>query len=829
MTRTIRITLGLSAGLAMLQGCSGMDATSSLGATAGCESCPLRHPFCDGNTVVVDTGAGACTTDATECDYSAVETRTPCKDSTPYCAAGTCVAQDPCASGRCAAKDPCAATDCSAPPPRCDGTTKVSYSSAGICQPLTGVCEFAGAEVRTPCTGATPVCQAGACLERLTLVGTSSIANARVEVTVGSSLAETSADETGSFRIDVGLPTEPQLLRLVAFDRDNERIVMASLLPNSETLRGQAGTDATLTHNEQPGVRISALTTAIYGTLRAAIGHEPENESELIRAEQLMSSVRSSDEIVDVAALVELLSDNPFYAVPSGHASILTLVEDLSASRSEMDNLRGASGGDPIAATRVAMLADRTRFPAFGPTMEEDYSELVLQRNGYVGFEHARWSFASRLDSEFQPNLNGTSWDRAGLDWTWANGAIDAQFVPSATVFESYMAAQELAAFFPWDAALHEQLRTDLNQPKAWVDVDVQREVYRSLYRGLASELVHIDRVLLYRFATAFADGAYDVTDATKDTTRTALWLKTGPLPQVAFTLAEMLGTWVLPVLAPADRAQVLDEYLPGDPLLRASFVEFHSDGTAAASGGVIAGTIALDWSLTANGGIEMVYPGGELHRIRRLVRLPSEDGLYHELVRADGHTFSRYERAAKVDAEFTFSAATLVNSTAEYWRSTVNRTSYLPKADGTLPGSEFFGFVIADDGTLDRLWVDDNEFDADGNPVPAHVFRDPWDYELEPDRFLQSLDPSPWVGNGPTPIVMRQRSWRPVAMLAGHLLVLEAYISSDDPIGWVWDEAKDSWVDQDGNLADPATDITHDYIFAPRLNSYHLDDLPKP
>ena len=117
--------------------------------------CESPAPVCDGDVVVQATSQlaeGTCT-----CEPG-TDVRTDCSQTGKTCMAGVCVDRDE--------TDKCANVSCDASPAAaCDGSSVVSYSESGTCNPTTGMCEYE--ETRTDCAAMDPAqaCLGGACVE----------------------------------------------------------------------------------------------------------------------------------------------------------------------------------------------------------------------------------------------------------------------------------------------------------------------------------------------------------------------------------------------------------------------------------------------------------------------------------------------------------------------------------------------------------------------------------------------------------------------------------------------------------------------------------------
>ena len=114
-------------------------------------TCDQPMDACDVNVAVAYTGAGMCDAMTGMCDFSAVEARTDCAAMGQVCQMGACV-------------DLCAGVTCDQPMDTCDNDDALTYTGAGMCDPMTGMCDFSAVETRTDCTATMMTCQMGACM-----------------------------------------------------------------------------------------------------------------------------------------------------------------------------------------------------------------------------------------------------------------------------------------------------------------------------------------------------------------------------------------------------------------------------------------------------------------------------------------------------------------------------------------------------------------------------------------------------------------------------------------------------------------------------------------
>ncbi|WP_462178215.1 PKD domain-containing protein [Pseudoalteromonas gelatinilytica] len=148
------------------------------------------------------------------------------------------------------------------------------------------------------------------------------IANAELEINVGSDVFSVNADSTGRYTIELVVDESASdklvLVKAKGLDSTNPGVVFVSQLSSIQALLEQAGEDNTLDSEDNFGVNITNVTTAEYALLTRN-NEEPQSVEELNAA---LLNV-DADEKILLATLIKIIVDNADYVLPEGVESTL--------------------------------------------------------------------------------------------------------------------------------------------------------------------------------------------------------------------------------------------------------------------------------------------------------------------------------------------------------------------------------------------------------------------------------------------------------------------------------------------------------------------------
>lgn len=157
-------------------------------------------------------------------------------------------------------------------------------------------------------------------------------ANASVTVTVGSKVTTTTTDASGNFSVPVALDTPASMISISAHGTGAQAYVkLTSLVGDSQLAVTAAGTAATLTPAMLPGLKVSALSTALQAhATRKNGGVMPATQTALDAA---AANVGAS-ELLQMAAVIRSITGSPGVAprraLPAGVADVPALVNNTA-------------------------------------------------------------------------------------------------------------------------------------------------------------------------------------------------------------------------------------------------------------------------------------------------------------------------------------------------------------------------------------------------------------------------------------------------------------------------------------------------------------------
>lgn len=679
----------------------------------------------------------------------------------------------------------------------------------------------------------------------LTIEGSVTIPNATVELEFAGTTISTVASSNGNYAVAIAEPTSdfllgadtgsevtastvPLLLR--ARDASRPSIELVSWLPDSRTLMSLAGSDAVLSQDEHPGTRITPLTTVIHATMKAAAGGHSPPDVEVGAAERAMRSQRDGDEIVRLAAALQLIIENPAYSLPEGAASTVAFAEDVSGARAMLEQFAAQPGGDPTAPLVEAMLADplvvspyRKGLPANG------YYDITLSRNGVVGRIGDCWTFDDNGTGRLQKGYWALASQLQPFRWNITTAGQLAMTL--ATPIDTYpiLTVEKVASFYPDDAQLQQEIRETLTSGLQ-VAGRVTAEQLTRLWAGEDADLVRNQQTVAYELSEALAQygiAARDVV-ATEDAW-VGLLVHGDAVSQRPQAEWPATAAWLMQVVVPSDLPDLWGtEFDAGTAVMAAARVDFSDSGKAVATGGVSRMPATLDYEILDDGSLQLSYPTGEVQTVTIVTQLGYEFGLFSELVHVDGQTDFSYDRGILIDGEFALSTEQLLGEAGQYWQSTAGHDMFLPTSTGEMPLDSVFGFHFGSGGLMDRVWVDYGDWDS---PDPYLYRGETWTFRLDQgvlrmeqhaDRYRSSrcdpeLEPSCYLA--------RERTWRPVAQYGELLYVLESDRWSQAYFRCYWDDDQQAWVGDAGSSCDP--EATYGWLIPPRVNAFYVDDEP--
>ncbi len=155
------------------------------------------------------------------------------------------------------------------------------------------------------------------------------IPNATVTVTLNGVTYTTVADDNGFYTLDIATATVSELVTIEATKKmtSGETIDFVSLAGSFSKLLADAD-GGVLSSDTSQKVNVTNVTTAEYVLLvEANGGSAPTTVEELQQAETRVDAT----ELIQLAAVIKLIVDDPNYSLPSGYTTILQFIQEPAA------------------------------------------------------------------------------------------------------------------------------------------------------------------------------------------------------------------------------------------------------------------------------------------------------------------------------------------------------------------------------------------------------------------------------------------------------------------------------------------------------------------
>lgn len=486
------------------------------------------------------------------------------------------------------------------------------------------------------------------------------IPNALVTVSVAGRSFTATADASGNYTVTMTLPPDAvgNVVTITAAGAAGQpNVVLTSTLGSFSALMTQAGSDATLTRDENNNTNVTNLTTAIDALVVAANGGVPVSNDQ-----QLSDALKAidADLALDIAAAIKLVIDGGV-ALPAGVSNTLQLATTSDARDSFIADQQ-ANNATAFDQAR----SDTSNDPAITPVMTADqvppraYAILTATAN-----PQDLYSSGAAPVEAFDFNRDGSGRYANGLASStamqWAidgSGLITVSFTQSPSY--SYVT-------FPIDPQTGQQVRVNCTDRLDSVKI---------------KPLSSTSATVTDRYETTCDDTRFNRPAADYASTQAFVT----PQQLTPLTRADVAGSTVtLSVYEPDTESPDMNLASTYD------FVTFNTDGTGSTR---LRGR-TLTWSLNSDGAVEVDFSNGA-HTTFSVIRSLSDLGT---LVLADASTSAGQRRAVGSFAWDTdpAAAATTADVLGVYYQNGLGPSSF-EGSDSRLRG---FALEFTADGLL--------------------------------------------------------------------------------------------------------------------------------
>lgn len=282
--------------------------------------------------------------------------------------------------------------------------------------------------------------------QNITLSGTvtdSPIANADVTVTIGEQAFTTAAEANGDYSLDVTLTSLDGMMFVSAkgsADNQQENVELVAMLGSVEELFDKAGNDFALNNEENDLTNVTHVSTAKYLLAVDRNDHQP-----ITTAEQFDKLVDDTptNKLIDTAAFIKLLVDNPSYTVTEGETTYSILQGDVDIKTPDAINDFLASNelldesGNPIYAYLNDLNLAVEEIVNDPKVTQQFTAEMVIDKPLTL-FETAQegwlrdWSqnITLRADGFGYQSWHGDESDKTNVSWHIDNGKLNFSLAP---------------------------------------------------------------------------------------------------------------------------------------------------------------------------------------------------------------------------------------------------------------------------------------------------------------------------------------------------------------------------------------------------------------
>lgn len=229
------------------------------------------------------------------------------------------------------------------------------------------------------------------------------IPNALVTATIGGQTFTTTADASGNYtlQVEVEQANAGNFVTLSAKGAGARSYVeFTSLVGSLSSLVTQAGTDGTLSNNENFSTQITNVSTAQAVLLKEANGGKPITSNTSLQ--DLGSSI-DGQAVLDLATAIKLSVDDPTnYPLPQGQTSILAIASDATVRKQFIDTAY-SKDKQVFASTQTAVAQDPDLSPSLtAAAVPTSITAAMLSTDPTFTF-----NFADRV-SKYTFNADGT-------------------------------------------------------------------------------------------------------------------------------------------------------------------------------------------------------------------------------------------------------------------------------------------------------------------------------------------------------------------------------------------------------------------------------------
>ncbi|MED5524504.1 MAG: Ig-like domain-containing protein [Pseudomonadota bacterium] len=517
------------------------------------------------------------------------------------------------------------------------------------------------------------------------------IPGATVTVTINGQTFTATADANGDYVLDLKTLDLGGYVKLVATSSTSPDVLLVSLVGEAGSLVAGGGT----VNND-----VTNITTARYVLAVEANGGEITSNSEMASAEDGIDA----DKLLEVAAVIKVMLDNPDYSLPEGFDNVLDFVADTEAYNDFVQEVTSTNPDDnALTQAMAAIISDPALTTAF--TSDNLASHYYVTSAAAPGFL-ARGGDLITLASD-NSCLFANEYNTQSCTWAISDGKLNVTF---ATPLENY-GFYNVYDLLP--AAQADQFMDEYGTSQLGGTRYDKGYSYTLLVSGDVIDSVNVAVTYDIVYDEVWIGGEkIDLPNLTDDSDDFRQLLRNGdgsvPMDIDQDALAD---DWAVPTYY--DSAYGLT--YNGDLLV------FNSNGTATSgTGHADLSDRDFSWSLSSNT-VTLTFTDGTVLSVVKLDEEGELNGLALTTRDSTGKVLAfSYNFGTWKDETNPFTATNVLTPTGHHWATFVNAWDASYWQDGELDymAISAFGWEFYADGTSDNLqyYYDGGDEDGDGN-----------------------------------------------------------------------------------------------------------------
>ena len=585
------------------------------------------------------------------------------------------------------------------------------------------------------------------------------IAKATVTIQVGDKLFEAIADDLGNYSLPITVTDSTAVVKITAkgSEAEGEGFVEFISIPGTfGSLIESAGDDNELSSDENFAMNVTNVTTAKFVLMT-----EANDGKELTSIEEIQTAEKSisSDALLEIAAVIKLIVDNPEFNIPDTSKSLLDFVKTKEEYNTFVEAVVAENiESNPLTLAIESIIDDKDLVEAVdAAALPSLYYTIPDAVPGFLARGGDTYEFAQDGTGRYVNDLSSTV-------FTWlknTDGEIEVTFAePPLEFFNS-----EWIDLLTDDQAM---ISAAFASDNALIDFGTYLTglTFKIISNGELVDSVREVKKVSEIYSSFEHEGVtYQLPTVNDERVNNKEYRDGDKINTIAFTEDLVIGTWAMEI-----HHQIPIRYNDYDYGVNfwADMVTFNADGSASGD----ESKLNLTWLIDSKGSLVVTYPDMKTQTITLLDHIAPSYGAYNLVKTVDDKTYGSYEFSVKQDINFTFTADFLVNSAEQFWQTYVNGwiPSLWDEETNALLNDELWGWDILNNKTMLNNSYYTEDADQDGNATELLLSTSDFNWEIVENTFIFN---GTW-GGCDEDVLCHRREWIPLAEIEDGFYTLE-------------------------------------------------------